>query len=206
MKTFLVGVVTFLVVNSFSQTNIPVIAVKQFRAAASCKVNLGLAENPRTHTGIVLAVYSNRFMFEIDEPTHPSVDRMDIIVQNYPHMEELAVDQRITLLMQKVGTIQGLNEDGTLAVGEVLELWDFYAPPIPTSEQIAAAQAAQDKTKADSKARAIAQKKLGDGRGERYRDGDGVEKDLTKARDCLQKASAAGSPTAKDELFKLSAP
>jgi TPR repeat protein len=41
--------------------------------------------------------------------------------------------------------------------------------------------------------------------GERYRDGDGVEKDLAKARDYLQKAADAGSPTAKDELSKLEA-
>ncbi len=39
--------------------------------------------------------------------------------------------------------------------------------------------------------------------GERYRDGDGVEKDLAKAKDCLTKAAAAGSPTAADELSKL---
>jgi TPR repeat protein len=39
--------------------------------------------------------------------------------------------------------------------------------------------------------------------GERYRDGDGVSKDLGKARDYLAKAAAAGSPTAADELSKL---
>lgn len=39
--------------------------------------------------------------------------------------------------------------------------------------------------------------------GERYRDGDGVPKDLTKARDYLSKAAAAGSPTAAEELEKL---
>jgi len=39
--------------------------------------------------------------------------------------------------------------------------------------------------------------------GERYRDGDGVPKDLFKARDYLTKAAAAGSPTAADELSKL---
>lgn len=41
--------------------------------------------------------------------------------------------------------------------------------------------------------------------GERYRDGDGVPKDLTKARDYLTKAAAAGSPTAADELKQLPA-
>ena len=39
--------------------------------------------------------------------------------------------------------------------------------------------------------------------GERYRDGEGVTKDLFKARDYLTKAAAAGSPTAADELVKL---
>jgi hypothetical protein len=41
--------------------------------------------------------------------------------------------------------------------------------------------------------------------GERYRDGDGVEKDLAKARDYLQKAADAGSSTAKEELTHLPA-
>lgn len=41
--------------------------------------------------------------------------------------------------------------------------------------------------------------------GERYRDGDGVEKDAAKARDYFTKAAAAGSPTAADELKQLPA-
>jgi len=39
--------------------------------------------------------------------------------------------------------------------------------------------------------------------GERYRDGDGVEKDLAKAKEYLQKAADAGSPIAAEELSKL---
>ena len=39
--------------------------------------------------------------------------------------------------------------------------------------------------------------------GERYRDGEGVEKDIAKAKAYLQKAADAGSPTAADELKKL---
>jgi hypothetical protein len=39
--------------------------------------------------------------------------------------------------------------------------------------------------------------------GERYRDGDGVQKDIDKARGYLTKAATAGSPTAADELSKL---
>ena len=40
--------------------------------------------------------------------------------------------------------------------------------------------------------------------GERCRDGDGVPRDLAKARDYLTRAANAGSPTAADELKKLS--
>lgn len=39
--------------------------------------------------------------------------------------------------------------------------------------------------------------------GQRYRDGDGVDKDAAKAKDYLQRAATAGSPTAADELKKL---
>jgi len=39
--------------------------------------------------------------------------------------------------------------------------------------------------------------------GERYRDGEGVGKDLAKAKDYLQRAAAAGSPTAAEELARL---
>lgn len=42
--------------------------------------------------------------------------------------------------------------------------------------------------------------------GERYRDGDGVPKDLAQARDYFTKAVAAGSPTAADELSQLGQP
>ena len=41
--------------------------------------------------------------------------------------------------------------------------------------------------------------------GERYRDGEGVEKDLQKASILLQRAADAGSPTAKDDLKNLPA-
>jgi TPR repeat protein len=39
--------------------------------------------------------------------------------------------------------------------------------------------------------------------GERYRDGDGVEKDLAKAKDYFTKAAAAGSSDATNELAQL---
>jgi TPR repeat protein len=39
--------------------------------------------------------------------------------------------------------------------------------------------------------------------GERYRDGNGVPRDLSKAREYFTKASAGGSPTSADALSKL---
>jgi len=74
------------------------------------------------------------------------------------------------------------------------------------------------KAKEDAKKRAVADRVLksnqdaaakGDAfgllrMGERYRDGDGVPKDLAKARDYLTKAAEAGSPTATAELEALS--
>jgi TPR repeat protein len=39
--------------------------------------------------------------------------------------------------------------------------------------------------------------------GERYRDGEGVPKDLAKAREYLTKAVDAGSPSAANELKQL---
>jgi TPR repeat protein len=40
--------------------------------------------------------------------------------------------------------------------------------------------------------------------GERYRDGDGVPKDLAKAKEYFSKAVAAGSSDATNELAQLS--
>jgi TPR repeat protein len=162
-------------------------------------------------------------MFEINDPDRPDIDGLDLIIQKYPSFDSLANGQRLVFDAQKVGTIQGVLEDGTPAIGEVLELWDYWTPPVPTPEEIAAAKAAQDKAKADAKAKAAEQKKIGDARalqanqdaaakgdayglmrmGERYRDGDGVEKDLAKAKEYLQKAADAGSTTAAEELSRL---
>jgi len=226
MKNLLTGVLAAMVISATAQTNVPVVQVKKFRASGTCKVTLGIRGATRTLHGEVLAVYSNRFMFEVNEPARPDIDGKLIIIQNYPSMDSLANGQKLSFPAQNIGTIQGLNEDGTLAIGKVLELWDYYTPPVPTPEEIAAAKAAQEKARADAKIKSAEQKKLAEARalqsnqaaaakgdlfglmrmGERYRDGDGVEKDLGKARDYLQKASDAGSPTAKDELSKLPIP
>jgi TPR repeat protein len=103
----------------------------------------------------------------------------------------------------------------------------YGALPIPapfplTPEQLAAQKAAQraaaEKLAADKKAgyeRALKYNQdladKGDAygllrMGERYRDGEGVDKDLKKAREYFTKALAAGSPEAEAELNKLPKP
>ena len=96
-----------------------------------------------------------------------------------------------------------------------LEYGTPYTPPPlppPTPEQIAAAKskAVADKKTNEEKGLKYNQELAAKGdpyglfrMGERYRDGDGVPKDLAKARDYFTKAVAAGSPSAADELSRL---
>jgi len=86
---------------------------------------------------------------------------------------------------------------------------DYGTPctKIWTAEEL---RAADPRTAANQKALKLNQQLADNGdvfgllrMGERYRDGDGVPKDLIKARDYLTKAAAAGSTTAADELSKL---
>ena len=104
-------------------------------------------------------------------------------------------------------------------VGRQMGLGQTAILALATPEEIKAAQnSAQARAIAD-KERAMqgqinalrynqGQAAKGDGYGllrmaERYRDGDGVEKDLTKAKEYFNKAIAAGSPTAAEELKEL---
>ena len=139
------------------------------------------------------------------------------------HFLNGAVDQRISVAAIKTGTVQ--------VSGTVFEAWDCGTTP--TTERLSQSKAEDDiaealmkAQKADAMAKAAERKKQAETRalksnqdatekgdsfglmrmGERYRDGDGVEKDLVKAKEYLQKSADAGSPTAKEELSKLNQP
>jgi len=82
-------------------------------------------------------------------------------------------------------------------------------PPPLTPEQIAAQKAKDAAAKKSGEERALKMNQdladKGDAygllrMGERYRDGDGVAKNLPKAREYFTKAVAAGSPSAQEEL------
>lgn len=103
-----------------------------------------------------------------------------------------------------------------------IRMLDYGSIYTPTAEEIAAAAkvAAAERKAEKAKEDTAKQKALkanqqaadeGDAyglmrMGERYRDGDGVDKDLIKARVYLQRAVDAGSPTAVDDLKKLPDP
>src|SRR6185312_13964088 len=126
-----------------------------------------------------------------------------IAITNAQNYDLLAVGSKVTERAIRIGTV--------VENGETYELWDCgtaYIPPPPTPEQIKSSQAAAEiKSNAVFKAKQDAAKKVlkwnqdqavaGDAygqlrMGERYRDGNGVEKDLEKAREYFQKAAAQG--------------
>ncbi len=106
--------------------------------------------------------------------------------------------------------------DYTTTTGPIITLpkLDYGTPCVKiwSAAEIAAAQqkieaqkrAVQDRVLKNNQALAYLGDPYGLRRmGERYRDGDGVPKDLAKARDYLMKAVAAGDPSAADELSNL---
>lgn len=147
-----------------------------------------------------------------------------IILRNYPANLQPAVSQEISFRAMQIGT-SDYN-------GETLELWDYGSTPTQdelrkfkdeADEQQRAAKKELDKQRYIAAEKAAAANKAAQAKvviryqeqadkgdpygllrmGEFYRDGNGVPKDLDKAREYLAKASAAGSPDAADELSKL---
>jgi hypothetical protein len=147
-----------------------------------------------------------------------------IIIRNYPVEENPAVGKTISFLAMQTGTSD--------YKGDRLELWDLGTVPTAddlrklkadTEERQRAAQKELDEQRRAVAEKASATKKTAEAKvlksnqeaadkgdmygllrmGGRYRDGDGVEKDLAKAKDYLTRAAAAGSPTAAAELSKL---
>lgn len=152
-------------------------------------------------------------------------DDLDFFVANFPYSvadnDWLGADSKnhTFYLAKEAGTFTYPTVLGGTRTIRKLNYGEIYVPPPPTPEQIAAAKAAADKAKAkaDAERKAAQDKALrynqdladkGDAyglmrMGERYRDGEGVPKDLAKARDYLSKAVTAGEPSAADELSRL---
>lgn len=146
----------------------------------------------------------------------------EFFVTNFPY--GVAEQEKITVDSDKrqffIAHTAGTHSYHTVLGGSrTIRMLDYGQIYVPTPEEIAAEQrAAQEKkdaekAKADEgKARALRMNQdaaeKGDAygllrMGERYRDGEGVKKDTAKAKEYLQRAAAAGIPTAADELKKL---
>ncbi len=151
----------------------------------------------------------------------PYLDDREFFVAHFPYAgaenEYLRMDR--IYVAREAGTYTYTTVLGGSRTIRKLEYGVPYVPPPPTPAQIEAAQkaAAAARAKAEAAKKAAAEKVLKSNQdaaaagssygllrmGERYRDGDGVEKDLVKAKDYLQRAAQAGSPTAVEELKKL---
>lgn len=133
-------------------------------------------------------------------------------VRNYPSFLTPTTGKRIQGLAIQIGVFQHRTE--------TLEQWDYGVDYTPqphklTPEEVAAAKAQADRKKAAGDAATLKfyqeQAEKGDAYGQyrmgiRYLEGDGVPKDLAKARDYLSKAAAQGNKEATAELAKLLVP
>jgi hypothetical protein len=169
--------------------------------------------------GQVQAVYSSRFRLVINDPYDDAINGRVIIVQKFPGMERLANGQSLVFPAQKIGTLRAALSDGTAVAGQVLELWEYYLPPAPTPEEIAAAKAQKEMAAQKAAARAYrvqsnvvrwlqpqatngsasAQYSLG----VHYLNGQGCATNREQAVYWLQKASAQGSFEASNILARL---
>lgn len=141
-----------------------------------------------------------------------------VVVTNYPGVETLTSGQSIRTNVRRAGVFKDADADN-------VELYEYFNLDA-YRDKIEAQAETEARNKAEAK-RAVEQARAEQGKaralqlnqeaaakgdaygllrmGERYRDGDGVDKDLGNARVYFQKAADAGSITAKDEISKLQA-
>ncbi len=147
-------------------------------------------------------------------------ETQDYWVVNYPFLSSLVSDQAVSGSAKLVGKMTYTTVLG--ASRTILKL-DFGRPCNPPAAYVAAkTEAARKAAAAQSEATQKKKAELGDKAlkfnqeaadrgdayglfrmGERYRDGEGVERDLIKARDFFHRASQAGSSGAASALQNL---
>lgn len=150
-------------------------------------------------------------------------DGADFFVENFPYEmaegENVGFDDKTkTFLYAKIAGLQTYTTVmGASRTIRKLDYGAIYVPPTPpplTAEEAAARKVAQEKRKKDGAASTIKwledQANAGDAYsqarlGERYLKGDGVDKDESKAREFLQKASLQGNKDASELLQKMAA-
>lgn len=217
------------------------ILVQQFRTEVE-QVYGPRKSSSAERMGLVVGGYSApRTVISSKETQVPT---QTIFLKDFPEMQTVAEGKRVSVRALLAGTVD--------VAGRRLECWDcgladttenrrMAGIPVPTPEQIAAAQeeiatalkeldeprraAEQRAAEAAAAAKAAKAKQASDAvlqldqekaaegsalyqyrMGRRYLTGNGVEKDLAKARELLEKAAGQGNQDAATELAKLSAP
>lgn len=157
-------------------------------------------------------------LVEVEEFSNGSWGMVTVAVTNYPNSNQLVTGRSFYSTAISKGIITDENGYKTECY-EFFDLYTYRAAKAAKAQRVAEDNAERERQAhiiAKENAKAIALKSNQDAAfkgdayglmrmGERYRDGDGVEKDLSKARDCLKRATDAGSITAKEELSKLPA-
>ncbi|MDB6022292.1 MAG: hypothetical protein JWQ04_2149, partial [Pedosphaera sp.] len=133
-------------------------------------------------------------------PNNGNATTGNFLLSNYPR--PMAIGQIFSRNDRAVAFKAGTKND--------LPNLDYGLVYVPELTEEQKAQAVQVKSKTDSKVLAFHKElaEKGDAYGEykmgvRYLNGDGVDKDLAKARDLLGKAAAQGNKDAATELAKL---
>jgi TPR repeat protein len=128
MKTALI-ILLFVALLAWAQTNEPIVQVKFYSDPnRTNKVQLFSApKEARWISGEVEGVYnkSGRIRVMIQGNTDSADFGKMIILQSYPDTSALAVGETTKIYARQIGTIMGVNRDGTDANGEVLELWEY---------------------------------------------------------------------------------
>jgi hypothetical protein len=142
----------------------------------------------------------------VKEDFDNDTEHQTIIITNYPlrladgdYVEGVAKDSGVYIYRPE-------NQESTSL--RILDFGLIASAPAPSAEQIKAAI----KKKSDLAAKALKSNEEGASKGDsydeyrmgqRYRDGDGVPKDLAKAREWFKKASDQGERNATEELSEL---
>jgi hypothetical protein len=162
----------------------------------------------------VTAIPTGQNKFILDYSSQRSSLRK-FFIRNIPTTRIIPDFEGIAAIQEKMALYVGnYTITNTDSQDEQIPMFEYGTPckKIWSPEELAAIKAKAEAPKIEASAKALKYNQdladKGDPTGllrmgERYRDGDGVEKDLVKAKSFLQRAADAGSPTAAEELKNL---
>lgn len=225
-KLILIGVLLIAFLSCSAQTNEPIVQVKFYSDPdRTNKVHLfSIPEPTRWIVCSIIGIFkSGRMQVMIQGNLDSSDFGKLIIFQNYPGASALAIDDVITISGRQIGTITGVNKDGSDMNGYVLQLWEYV--DVDSENRKARAELyrqTQIQNEIIAKNRKIhyeiiqsnavkwlkSQATNGDAGVEcslalHYLNGQGCETNREQAIYWLQKSAAQGNSEASNKLFTL---